>query len=158
MFEDLSDADRSLAQQSLFVGVAQSAFKQDLEQGDFLIRNLLGVDPKTGAIAVGDRIRPGQRIQFHLRDAAASAEDLRLLLARYAQFNRPSAVGALMFSCMGRGEGLYQQPNFDSELFAEYLGLTPLSGFFCNGEIGPVGDTTFLHGYTSVFGICRPAH
>jgi len=158
MFEDLSDADRSLAQQSLFVGVAQSAFKQDLEQGDFLIRNLLGVDPKTGAIAVGDRIRPGQRIQFHLRDAAASAEDLRMLLARYAQFNRPSAVGALMFSCMGRGEGLYQQPNFDSELFAEYLGLTPLSGFFCNGEIGPVGDTTFLHGYTSVFGICRPAH
>jgi len=157
MFEDLNDADRSLAQQALFVGVAQSAFKQDLEQGDFLIRNLLGVDPKTGAIAVGDRIRPGQRIQFHLRDAAASAEDLRMLLARYAQLNRPSPVGALMFSCMGRGEGLYQQPNFDSELFAEYLGLTPLSGFFCNGEIGPVGDTTFLHGYTSVFGICRPA-
>ena len=157
LFEDLNDADRALAQQSLFVGVAQSAFKQDLEQGDFLIRNLLGVDPKTGAIAVGDRIRPGQRIQFHLRDAAASAEDLRLLLARYAQSNRSAPVGALMFSCMGRGAGLYQQPNFDSALFAEYLGLTPLSGFFCNGEIGPVGDTTFLHGYTSVFGICRPA-
>lgn len=157
LFEDLNDADRALAQQSLFVGVAQSAFKQDLEQGDFLIRNLLGVDPKTGAIAVGDRIRPGQRIQFHLRDAAASAEDLRLLLARYAQLSHPAGAGALMFSCMGRGEGLYQQPNFDSELFAEYLGQTPLSGFFCNGEIGPVGDTTFLHGYTSVFGICRPA-
>ncbi len=156
LFEDLNDADRALAQQSLFVGVAQTAFKQNLEQGDFLIRNLLGVDPKTGAIAVGDRIRAGQRIQFHLRDAAASAEDLRLLLARYAA-NQPSPVGALMFACMGRGEGLYQQPNFDSKLFAEYLGMTPLSGFFCNGEIGPVGDSTFLHGYTSVFGICRPA-
>lgn len=160
LFEGLSDADRVLAQQALFVGVAQSVFKQDLEQGDFLIRNLLGVDPKTGAIAVGDRIRPGQRIQFHLRDAAASAEDLRLLLARYAQLNQTTnqtaPVGALMFSCMGRGAGLYQQPNFDSELFAEYFGLTPLSGFFCNGEIGPVGDATFLHGYTSVFGICRP--
>lgn len=159
LFQDLNDADRAMAQQSLFVGVAQSAFKQELEQGDFLIRNLLGVDPKSGAIAVGDRIRPGQRIQFHLRDAAASAEDLRMLLERYAQTqaDRPAPVGALMFACMGRGQGLYQQPNFDSTLFAEYLGLTPLSGFFCNGEIGPVGDSTFLHGYTSVFGICRPA-
>ncbi len=158
LFQDLDESDRALAQRSLFVGIAQSAFKQQLEQGDFLIRNLLGVDPKTGAIAVGDRIRLGQRIQFHLRDATASAEDLRTLLARYqVQANGSSPVGALMFACMGRGEGLYEQPNFDSQLFNQYLNGVPLSGFFCNGEIGPVGGTTFLHGYTSVFGICRSA-
>lgn len=158
LFQDLNESDRALAQHSLFVGVAQSAFKQQLDQGDFLIRNLLGVDPKTGAIAVGDRIRPGQRIQFHLRDAAASAEDLRTLLARYQlQANGRSPVGALMFACMGRGAGLYEEPNFDSHLFNQYLDQVPLSGFFCNGEIGPVGGTTFLHGYTSVFGICRSA-
>lgn len=158
LFQELSESERMLAQRSLFVGVAQSAFKQQLDQGDFLIRNVLGVDPRTGAIAVGDRIRPGQRIQFHLRDAAASAEDLRSLLSRYQhqhQSSTASPIGALMFSCIGRGEGLYEQPNFDSQLFSQYVGDIPLSGFFCNGEIGPVGSTTFLHGYTSVFGICR---
>jgi small ligand-binding sensory domain FIST len=155
LIQSLSESDRLLAQRSLFIGIAQSAFKQNLEQGDFLIRNLLGVDPRTGAIAIGDRIRPGQRIQFHLRDAKASEEDLKSLLIRYQdQMPEGSPIGALMFACMGRGEGLYHQPNFDSNLFNEYISV-PLSGFFCSGEIGPVGGTTFLHGYTSVIGICR---
>lgn len=159
LFQTLSEDDRALAQHSLSVGVARDAFQQTLQQGDFLIRNLLGVDPKTGAIAIGDRVRPGQRIQFHLRDARASAEDLELLLQRYrAQLESASSapVGALMFACVGRGEGLYGKPNFDSQLFSEFFDI-PVSGFFCGGEIGPVGNTTFLHGYTSVFGICRPA-
>lgn len=156
LLQDLSEEDRELAQHSLFVGIAQSEFKQQLEQGDFLIRNLLGVDPRAGAVAIGDRVRPGQRIQFHLRDADASAIDLETLLRRYrAQSGQASAAGALMFSCLGRGEGLYGKPNFDSALFQRYIAHTPVSGFFCNGEIGPVGSTTFLHGYTSVFGICR---
>jgi len=149
--------DRDLAQHSLFVGVAQNEFKQGLEQGDFLIRNLLGVDPRVGAIAIGDRIRPGQRIQFHLRDAQTSAEDLEVLLQRYQTETdaKSSAIGALMFSCMGRGEGLYGEPNFDTQMFAQYLDRVPVSGFFGSGEIGPVGNTTFLHGYTSVFGIVK---
>lgn len=157
LIQDLSEEDRQLAQHSLFVGVAQSEFKQNLEQGDFLIRNLLGVDPRVGAIAIGDRIRPGQRIRFHLRDAKTSADDLEFLLQRYQQQSSPttSATGALLFSCLGRGEGLYGEANFDSRLFGRYLNRVPLSGFFCNGEIGPVGNSTFLHGYTSVFGICR---
>lgn len=157
IIQDLSDDDRALAQDSLFIGVAQSEFKQSLDQGDFLIRRLLGVDPRLGAIAIGDRIRPGQRIQFHLRDDKTSAEDLEMLLLRYQDETDPntSAIGALMFACMGRGEGLYGEPDFDSHLFNRYLHQVPLSGFFCNGEIGPVGSSTFLHGYTSVFGICR---
>ncbi len=157
LFQTLSEADRKLAQSSLFIGVAQDSFKLSLDQGDFLIRTLLGVDPKVGAIAVGDRLRPGQRVRFHLRDAHTSAEDLDQLLGQYqtqmAAGHAPA--GALMFTCMGRGEGLYQQANFDSGLFYQHLGPVPLSGFFCGGEIGPVGKTTFLHGYTSVFGICR---
>jgi small ligand-binding sensory domain FIST len=155
MFQDLSESDRALAQHSLFVGVARDEFKRHLEHGDFLIRNLLGVDPKSGAIAVGDRIRLGQRIQFHLRDAETSGEDLELLLDRYQQQAQSHAAGALMFSCMGRGAGLYGQPDYDSNLFERYIPSAPLSGFFCNGEIGPVGSATFLHGYTSVFAICR---
>jgi len=159
LIQDLNDEDRELAQHSLFVGVAQNEFKQNLEQGDFLIRELLGVDPRVGAIAIGDRIRPGQRIQFHLRDANASAEDLETLLERYQEESEanstPHPFGALMFTCVGRGEGLYGKPNFDSRLFESYLSNVPLSGFFCNGEIGPVGGNSFLHGYTSVFGIWR---
>jgi small ligand-binding sensory domain FIST len=158
LFQTLDEDDRQLAQNALFVGIAQSEFKQNLEPGDFLIRNLLGVDPRNGAIAIGDRIRPGQRIQFHLRDALASEEDLSTMLKRYQMqhlSDQSSLAGALMFSCVGRGEGLYGRPNFDSQLFRRYLANISLTGFFCGGEIGPVGSSTFLHGYTSVFGICR---
>lgn len=157
LIRELSESDRQLAQDSLFVGVVRDEFKQTLEPGDFLIRNLIGLDPRAGAIAIGDRVRPGQRIQFHLRDSEASAADLELLLRRYNQTLEPTAQpnGALLFSCLGRGVGLYGKPNFDSRLFSRYLNTIPLSGFFCYGEIGPLGGETFLHGYTSAFGIFR---
>jgi small ligand-binding sensory domain FIST len=160
LLQSLTEEDRQLAQHSLFVGVARDEFKQQLGHGDFLIRNLLGVDPRVGAIAIGDRVRPGQRIQFHLRDARTSEEDLELLLQRYQKDSSltTEAAGALMFACLGRGKGLYGKPNFDSQLFGRYVNNIQLSGFFCNGEIGPVGGSTFLHGYTSVFGICRSKH
>ena len=158
----LSEKDQVLAQSSLFVGIASDEFKLTLQPGDFLIRNLLGVDPRQGAIAIGDRVRLGQRLQFHLRDAQTSADDLRLLLQRYtSRFpgdpvppeSAPTAIGALMFSCLGRGENLYQVDNFDSDLFRDFFPDVPLGGFFCNGEIGQVGNQTFLHGYTSDFAI-----
>ena len=157
LIQTLDEADRQLAQTSLFVGLVRDEFKPELEPGDFLIRNLIGVDPHLGALAIGDRVRPGQRIQFHLRDARTSAEDLEMLLQRYeiSSSDAPNSMGALMFACLGRGEGLYGEPDFDSDLFHRYFEGVPLGGFFCNGEIGPVGGTTFLHGYTSVFGICR---
>lgn len=157
LISSLSEKERVLAQHSLFVGMAMDEFKLSLQQGDFLIRSILGVDPAGGAIAIGDLVRPGQRLQFHLRDAQASAEDLKFLLEQYQnqQVSQQSAVAALMFSCVGRGEGLYGKPNFDSELFRRYIQDIPIGGFFCGGEIGPVGGSTFIHGYTSVFGICR---
>jgi small ligand-binding sensory domain FIST len=156
MVAELGEADQELARDALFVGIAQNAFKQTLEPGDFLVRNLLGFDPRQGALAIGDRVRAGQRIQFHLRDASASAEDLEVLMRRYRKtaLGKPKPIGALMFSCLGRGKGLYGESNFDSGVFADYVEI-PLSGFFCNGEIGPVEGSTFLHGYTSVFGIVR---
>lgn len=152
--KSLSYEDRQLAQHSLFIGIARDEFKETLSQGDFLIRNLVGVDPQAGAIALGDRVRPGQRIQFHLRDARTSAEDLEWWLQEF-QVRGSQGEGAMMFSCLGRGEGLYNKPNFESQLFNRYFKNVALSGFFCNGEIGPVGGSTFLHGYTSVFGIFR---
>ncbi|MEM6522083.1 MAG: FIST N-terminal domain-containing protein, partial [Cyanobacteria bacterium P01_C01_bin.70] len=113
ILQGLDESDRALAQDSLHVGIAQDGFKEELQPGDFLIRNLLGVDPRIGALAIGDRLRIGQRIQFHLRDARTSADDLETLLIRYRSEHKPAtsaAAGAFMFSCMGRGEGLYQKP------------------------------------------------
>ncbi|EAZ90441.1 FIST signal transduction protein [Crocosphaera chwakensis] len=153
LMENLEESDRQLAQHSLFVGVVRDEFKQELQPGDFLIRNILGVDPRLGAIAIGDRVRPGQRLQFHLRDAQTSADDLETLLKQYNQST--PIQGAFIFSCLGRGQTLYQMPNFDSQLFTNYFPGVSLGGFFCNGEIGPVGQETFLHGYTSVFALVR---
>ena len=124
--------------------------------GDFLIRNLIGVDPRSGAVAVGENLQEGMRVRFHIRDAETSAEDLHIMLTSYERTLPGPISGALLFSCLGRGVGLYGQPNFDTDVFREHLGDVPVGGFFCNGEIGPVAGATFLHGYTSSFGLFRP--
>ncbi|WAS04631.1 FIST C-terminal domain-containing protein [Gloeomargaritales cyanobacterium VI4D9] len=151
LIQNLDDKDRELAQSGLHIGVVGDEFKQELTQTDFLIRNLLGIDPWHGAIAIGNRVRPGQRVQFHLRDAQTSTADLQQLLENHVRHHPEPPLGALMFACLGRGEHLYGRPDVDSHLFQSYLPGTALAGCFCNGEIGPVGDTTYLHGYTSVF-------
>jgi small ligand-binding sensory domain FIST len=153
----LDEHDRKLAQTALFVGVVMSEFEEEPKAGDFLIRNLIGIDPKSGAIAVGEYLGEGMRIRFHLRDADASAQDLHAVLTDYeSTLSRKDEVyGALLFSCLGRGEYLYGRPNFDTGVFRQHLGDVPVGGFFCNGEIGPVGGTTFLHGYTSSIGLFR---
>jgi small ligand-binding sensory domain FIST len=156
LFAALDERDRHLASTALFVGVLMDEFRKEPRVGDFLVRNLIGVDPRHGAIAVGENLQEGMRIRFHIRDAQTSAEDLHTMLKSYEQTPSGSVSGALLFSCLGRGEGLYGRPNFDTGVFREYLGDVPVGGFFCNGEIGPVGGATFLHGYTSSFGLFRP--
>lgn len=156
LYEQLSEEDQKLMQHSLFLGLAMTPFKETLMRGDFLVRNLVGMDSKTGSLAVGALLREGQMVQFHLRDAETSAEDLKWYLTEYQMEGKArSARGALLFSCLGRGEHLYGAPNHDSNLFHAQLGPLPLGGFFCNGEIGAVGGATFLHGYTSCFGIFK---
>ena len=157
LFQTMSERDQDLMRHSLFLGVVMDEMLETPEQGDFLIRNVVGMDARTGVMAIGEMLKEGQLVQFHLRDAATSAEDLTAVLERYATENRENQVqGALLFSCLGRGQYLYGRPNHDTEIFQEKLGQVPLGGFFCNGEIGPVSGTTFLHGYTSSFGIFRP--
>jgi len=152
LFQTLSAADQTLARSALSVGLVMNPNRQEYRQGDFLIRNVLGVDPRRAALVVGAALEEGQVVQMHVRDAATSSEDLTRLLARYRE--RPA--GALLFSCLGRGIHLYGQPDHDSTAFHAALGDVPLGGFFCNGEIGPVQGRTFLHGFTSAFGLSRP--
>jgi small ligand-binding sensory domain FIST len=156
LIQSLNEMEQELAQQSLFIGIAMDEFREVHKPGDFLIRNIVQIDPSDGALIISEIVRDEQTIQFHVRDAASSAEDLRLLLKKYRDLHKEGANGALLFSCLGRGQHLYEMPNHDSDCFKQYMGTVPLGGFFCNGEIGPVGGTTFLHGYTSSFGIFRP--
>lgn len=154
LFAGLSPADRALAQRALFLGVVMREQQAEFHRGDFLIRNLVGLDPATGALAIGDRIHVGQTVQFQVRDADTSREDLQHLLS--ARTPSPPADGALLFSCLGRGQDLYGEPHVDIRMIRAALDRIPIAGFFCNGEIGPVGGRNFIHGFTSSLGLFRP--
>jgi small ligand-binding sensory domain FIST len=154
----MSEPDRQLMRTSLFIGLEMDPFNAAPKRGDFLVRNLVGIDYKTGVLAIGAPLHEGQVVQFHLRDRATSAEDLEHLLGAYAAGpNRTAVGGALLFSCVGRGQYLYGTPSHDSRKFLGTVAQVPLGGCFCNGEIGPVGMATYIHGYTSSFGIFRPS-
>lgn len=157
LYEALPAEDQELLQHALHLGVASTTLQGPTGRGDYLIRNVMGADPERGALAVGALLRPGQTVRFHLRDAAAADADLRGLLDGYrGRGPATPPAGALLFSCTGRGRHLFGAANHDSTAFRRALGAVPLGGFFCGGEIGPVGDATHLHGYTSSFGIFRP--
>ncbi len=157
LFQQMDERDKELAQHSLFLGVVMDELEDDPQLGDFLIRNILGVDARMGALAVGEMLKEGQIVQFHLRDAETSSQDLDAMLSQYvAEGVRAKGAGALLFQCLGRGEYLYGRPDHDTDMFRDKVGDIPLTGFFCNGEIGQVGGSTYLHGYTSSFGIFRP--
>lgn len=154
LHDSLDKGNQNLMRHSLFVGVVMDSFNDDPQHGDFLIRNIMGIDNSTGYLGVGETLNEGQLIQFHLRDAKTSAEDLDNLLRKYrGSTTVMDGTGALLFSCLGRGKYLYGVENFDTGVFNQYLEGIPLGGFFCNGEIGPVSGTTHIHGYTSSFGI-----
>ncbi len=157
MFAGMSERDQRLAQHSLFLGVVMDEFNEAPKLGDFLIRNIIGMDARRGALAVGEYLKEGQIVQFHLRDAETSSQDLNDMLTQYSSDGvQTSGSGALLFQCLGRGEYLYGRPDHDTDMFRDKVGDIPLAGFFCNGEIGQVSGSTYLHGYTSSFGIFRP--
>ena len=158
-YNSLPTSDQSLARQAVFLGIAMDSLNETPQLGDFLVRSIVGGDHATGALSVAEVLREGQTVQFHVRDAETSAQDLDHMLTTYsAQSPIYQETGALLFSCLGRGEHLYGQPDHDTQMFREKVSPMPLTGFFCNGEIGPVGGSTFLHSYTSSFGIFRPKH
>ncbi len=152
-----SPEERMLAQGALFIGVAMDEYKYAFKRGDFLIRGLMGIDPATGAGIVADYVESGQTIQFHIRDAMTAQEDLHELLK--GQQNKEQGTkpcGALVFSCNGRGENLFRQKDHDIRIIQQHIGSVPLAGFFCAGEIGPVGGSNFLHGFTSSIALFYP--
>jgi small ligand-binding sensory domain FIST len=155
LYESLEPSDRQLFRHSLFIGLVMRESREAYRQGDFLVRNLIGIDQEQGALRIGALVQEGAIVQIHLRDAETSARDLREAFAGLGAGTRDGVRGSVLFSCLGRGRHLYGRRDHDTELFRRHVGDVPLGGFFCNGEIGPVQGKTFLHGYTSSFGLFR---
>jgi small ligand-binding sensory domain FIST len=146
----LPGRDQELLAQGILLGVVIDEYRAEPGQGDFLIRGLIGADPDSGAIAVGDQIQVGQTVQFHVRDAASADADLRRALEREsAALGGRRPAGALLFTCNGRGSRMFSAPDHDARLIATMLGDIPMAGFFCAGELGPVGGQNFLHTFTA---------
>jgi small ligand-binding sensory domain FIST len=135
--------ERSLLASGLQIGIAIDEHRETFERGDFLVRGVVGADRIQRALAVGDRVEVGTTVQFQVRDAVAADEDLRAMLA--------DATGdaALVFTCNGRGQRLFGEPDHDARVVHDTLGSPALAGMFCAGEFGPIGGRSFVHGFTA---------
>ncbi|MDH3706547.1 MAG: FIST C-terminal domain-containing protein [Acidimicrobiia bacterium] len=142
LLDETEGDERRLLAQGLHIGIVVDEQQEAFDQGDFLIRAVLGVDRSVGAVAVGEQVPVGSIVQFQVRDAQTADDDLRHLLAGGA------AEGALVFTCNGRGERFFDEPHHDAELVHAVAG-DATAGLFCAGEIGPIGMRNATHGYTA---------
>ncbi len=150
IFDTLPTREKELVQKGLHVGRVINEYQETFKYGDFLIRNVIGIDADSGSISVGDYVRTGQTIQFHIRDHETATHDLTELLRT---IDSPSAQSGLLFTCNGRGMNLFPDPNHDAALISQSLSTEndafTMAGFFAAGEIGPVTGQNFLHGFTA---------
>ena len=146
---ELTAAEQALATQGLLIGIVIDENRPDYERGDVLGRALVGVDEKARTITVGERVRVGQTVRLHVRDAASADEDLRVALGQAARDLHGPAAGALLFTCNGRGSHMFGVPGHDAGALEHEIGPAPAAGFFCAGEIGPVGNRSFVHGFST---------
>jgi len=152
--QKLSPEEQRQVHGNLHIGLVANEYLEDFHRGDFLVRNLLGGDPNSGVLAVGALPRMGQTIQFQRRDATAASADLNELLTRARTHLAGTPVyGGCLFCCNGRGKNLFGRPHHDAELVQAHFGPTAVAGFFCNSEIGPVGEKNFLHSFTAALAL-----
>ena len=142
---------------AIFLGIAMDERKYPLERGDYLVRNILGMDRETGAIAAAQVVHEGQTVQFQFRHSQAAREEMEKTLGRMARFTNEAAPAfGLYFNCMGRGYSLYQEPNYDVNAIRQALGSIPIIGFFGNAEFGPILGQNLVHNYTGVLTLFFP--
>jgi small ligand-binding sensory domain FIST len=154
VIENLGDDERRILAEGMLLGIVVESGRPDYLHGDFLVRSVLGGDPETGTIAVGAPISAGQVVRVHARDAASADRDLHDALGlRRTALGTDVPAGALMFTCNGRGRGMFGVPDHDAAALAGALGNVPTAGFFAAGEIGPVGGENFLHGFTATVAV-----
>lgn len=152
VFQQLTDSEKANARGNLLAGLAGSEYLEEFRRGDFLIRNILGADPNSGAVVLGTKVRAGQTMQYQVRDRHAAEEELRELCRGIAARGvQPCA--SVVFSCVGRGRRFFGSPHHDPVEVARHFHDPPTAGFFCDGEIGPIGASTHLHAYTASIGL-----
>ena len=154
LISELSARERGLVAGGLLIGVVIDGGKPEYEQGDFLVRGVLGAESESGALVVGAQVAPGQVVRLHARDARSADEDLRQALKlRVEALAGERPAGALVFTCNGRGSGMFGVADHDADAIDRELGGAPTAGFFAAGEIGPVGGRSFLHGFTATLAV-----
>jgi small ligand-binding sensory domain FIST len=150
---ELDPREQELAASGLMLGLVIDENKPDYLRGDFLVRPIIGVDSESGSLAIGERVRIGQTVRMQIRDGASADEDLRdALRAQTEALGSTRPAGVLLFTCNGRGSHMFQVPDHDASAIEDALGA-PAGGFFCAGEIGPVGGRNFLHGFTATMAL-----
>lgn len=149
LFDSLPTREQKLVNTGLNMGLAVTEYKDSFGFGDYLIRNVLGIDKNTGAITVGDYVRVGQTVQFHVRDHETASADLNQICDHLLKTNELNVESALIFSCNGRGPRMFPEPDHDCTVLSDKFGIDSIAGFFAGGEIGPVGEKNFLHGFTA---------
>jgi small ligand-binding sensory domain FIST len=150
---ELDTQERALAAQGLLLGIVIDPNQPEYERGDFLIRGLLDVDDETGTVTVGERVRIGQTVRLQVRDGDSADEDLRAVLDAQLRDLRHPPAGTLLFTCNGRGAGMFGVQDHDASALDYAFAGAPTAGFFCAGEIGPVGNRNFLHGFTATMAV-----
>lgn len=149
MWPHLSARDQDLVQRGLHVGRVINEYQGSFQRGDFLVRNVMGIDRQSGALAITERVRVGQTVQFQVRDAVTADEDLKALLQLDVENHSKKPSGGLLFSCNGRGTRLFEKAHHDAQMVQKETGGLPLAGFFAQGELGPIGGQNFIHGFTA---------
>jgi small ligand-binding sensory domain FIST len=150
---ELDEIEQTLVSQGLLIGIVIDENRPDYLRGDFLVRGLLGFDEQGGSLTVGERVRVGQTVRMHVRDGASADEDLREALEGVMGDLSAPPAGALLFTCNGRGSNMFAAPNHDAAALEQAFGSVPAAGFFCAGEIGPVGQRSFVHGFTATLAV-----
>jgi small ligand-binding sensory domain FIST len=150
MFATLPVREKLIINQrgGLHIGRVVSEYRETFGSGDFLVRNIIGIDEESGALVVSDFFRTGQTVQFHIRDAETADADLKLGLLD-VKAAATGCSGALLFTCNGRGRHLFESDHHDSGMIRQVIGDVALAGFFAAGEAGPVAGQNFVHGFTA---------
>jgi small ligand-binding sensory domain FIST len=150
---ELDAEERLLAAHGLLLGIVIDENRPEYLRGDFLVRGLVDVDEEAGSVTVGDVVRVGQTARLQVRDGSSADEDLREVLSGQLRELSAPPAGALLFTCNGRGVGMFGAPDHDAAALEDAFGNVPAAGFFCAGEIGPVGRRNFLHGFTATMAV-----
>ena len=137
----------------LFVGLPPDPLQEEILPGEYLVRQLLGIDEGRGALVVAATVRAGEPLVVVLREGQAARQDLKEMLQRLGPSARGAARFGFYFNCAARGSSLYGMPGIDTAFISSALGDLPIIGFFGNAEIAPLRGRNRLFTYTGVLAL-----